>query len=159
MCPGPRKQPPTSSPIVSTSPKFFWIFCYFIVILHLKKRTFPNLDMPPGPWKQPPTSSSTVSTTSDFAWFFCYFSAILWIQVQYTETHISWGYICHFRLFICIYLHLASFQNDPTIKECKLQKKTMSFGPDLAELHIKLHFHKDRLLIIQHVQKLLPCMQ
>jgi hypothetical protein len=60
--------------------------------------------------------------------------------------------LLEFRLFICIYVHLLAFQNNPTDEECMLQKKTVSFGLEVAELHRNLHFYRNRLLSIQHVQ-------
>ena len=123
MYAGAWKCSPISSPTWAPPPNFPWFFCYFLDVLQLNKHTFPYLEMCPGPWKCFPTSSPTVRNT----------------PTRHCQLN-----ILVFGLFICICLHILSFQNNPTNKVYILQRKTMSFGPELAELHRNHYFSQNR---------------
>ena len=102
MCAGAWKCSPISSPTWAPPPNFPWSFCCFLNILQLKKRTFPYLEMCPGPWKCFPTLSPTVRNT----------------PTRHCQLN-----ILVFGLFICICLHIFSFQNNSTNKVYILQKR------------------------------------
>ena len=125
MCPGPWKCSPTSSPTWAPSPPNFpWFFCYFIAILQFKK--------------------AHISLFGNVPWTLKMFPNI----ITNSEKHPYWTFarlnIFIVGLFICICLHILSFPNNPTNKVYIMQKKTMSFGPELVELCRNLYVSQNR---------------
>ena len=102
MCPGPWKCSPTSSPTWAPPPNFPWFFSYFLAILQFKKAQISLFGNVPWILKIFPTLSPTVRNT----------------QLDIARLN-----ILVFGLFICIWLHISSFQNNPTNKVYILQKR------------------------------------